>query len=99
MRQAGRSEHGRLRVVGCTPSSPPWGGESPKGVCRSQYRGVSVPFPGPWTWPAAGVHLTPPCAQSFQTTDRGVGTRASQWQRPGWGGRGGHGVSFRKGWW
>lgn len=46
MRQAGRLSKGGCRLW-VAPSHPcvGWGGESPKGVCLSQYRGVSVPFP------------------------------------------------------
>lgn len=78
MRQAGRSEQGRLQMVGCTllfPRGVGWGGEGPKGVCLSQYPGVSMPFPRTRVWPAGGVHLTPPCVQLFQTTGQGAGNR------------------------
>lgn len=61
MRQAGRSEQRRPPLI------PPWGGESPKGVCPSAGPRVA----------RCRVHLTLPCVQSLQTADEGAGTRAS----------------------
>lgn len=94
MRQAGRSEQGRLQMVGCTllfPRGVGWGGSEGRLPLSVPWREHALPQdPGLARWWGSLDSTMCPVIPDNRSRCREQG---SQWQRPGWRGREGPGLA------